>query len=141
MKTSLALIASLATASAFAPSSPCSSSTSALSATRRESIEQLFGNAATTAAIALTAAVQPAAAAASATSEEAEYNELINVLKTRSEENQEANKNYAMRANKMDSRYFDDVKTRRPKLMWVKRYPELCFMSLHACVRLLYSII
>lgn len=112
MKASLALIASLATASAFAPSLITPTSSSALSATRRESIEQLFGNAA--AAIALTTTIaQPAFAA----TEEAEYNELINVLKTRSEENAEANKNYAMRANKMDSRYFDDVKTRRPKLM------------------------
>mmetsp|Transcript_27230 Transcript_27230/g.46278 ORF Transcript_27230/g.46278 Transcript_27230/m.46278 type:complete len:173 (-) Transcript_27230:216-734(-) len=122
MKTSIALIASLATASAFAPTAtlPCSrTSSSTLSATRRESIEQLFGStAAATAALVLTAA-QPAAAAAPSKAEEAEFNELIEVLKTRSEENSEANKNYAMRANKLAKQDFDDVKTRRPKLIIV----------------------
>mmetsp|Transcript_14009 Transcript_14009/g.20993 ORF Transcript_14009/g.20993 Transcript_14009/m.20993 type:complete len:172 (-) Transcript_14009:213-728(-) len=121
MKTSIALIASLATASAFAPTGtlPCSrTSSSTLSATRRESIEQLFGStAAATAALVLTAA-QPAAAATSK-AEEAEFNELIEVLKARSEENSEANKNYAMRANKLAKQDFDDVKTRRPKLIIV----------------------
>ena len=94
------------------PTTPTTTSSTALSATRRQSIEQLFTTATATLALTSTLA-QPAFA----TSEEAEYNELINVLKTRSEENAEANKNYAMRANKLDSRYFDDVKTRRPKLM------------------------
>ena len=117
MKTSIALLASLATASAFAPTTPsCTPKTSALSATRRESIEQLFGNTAAAAAMVFTAASQPASAATKA-AEEAEYNELIAMLKARSEENQEANKNYAMRANKLAKEDFDDVKNRRPKLM------------------------
>ena len=111
MKISIALLASLATASAFAPTPSCTTQNSALSATRRESIEQLFTNTATTAAAMLLTNAQPAAA------EEAEYNELIAMLKARSEENQEANKNYAMRANKLTKKDFDDVKTRRPKLM------------------------
>ncbi|KAL7490516.1 hypothetical protein ACHAWT_000094 [Skeletonema menzelii] len=118
MKTSIALLASLATASAFAPTTPCTPKTSALSATRRESIEQLFGNTAAAAAMVLTAASQPASAATKA-AEEAEYNELIAMLKARSEENQEANKNYAMRANKLAKEDFDDVKNRRPKLIIV----------------------
>ena len=122
MKTSIALLASLATASAFAPTTPlsCATQNSALSATRRESIEQLFTNTAATAAAAmlLTNSAQPAfATTKEAAAEEAEYNELIAMLKARSEENQEANKNYAMRANKLSKKDFDDVKTRRPKLM------------------------
>ena len=120
MKTSIALIASLATASAFAPTAtlPCSrTSSSTLSATRRESIEQLFGSTAAAAAALVLTTAQPAAAAAPSKAEEAEFNELIEVLKARSEENSEANKNYAMRANKLAKQDFDDVKTRRPKLM------------------------
>ena len=124
MKTSIALISSLAaTASAFSPAVTLSSSTkssstsSALSATRRESIEQLFGTAAAFSAVMLQAA-EPAAAS-SKVEEEVEYNELINLLKTRSDENSEANKNYAMRANKLSQRDFDDIKTRRPKLIIV----------------------
>jgi hypothetical protein len=123
MKTSIAFIASsLAAASAFSPAATLScarTSSSALSATRRESIEQLFGSTAAAAGLVFTSATQPAFAAAGTTkaAQEAEYNELINVLKARSEENQEANKNYAMRANKLSKEDFDDVKLRRPKLM------------------------
>ena len=118
MKTSIALIASsLAAASAFSPAATlsCTRSSTFLSATRRESIEQLFGF---SAGLVLTNAVaQPAFAATTSKAEEAEYNELIAALKARSEENAEANKNYAMRANKLSSGDFADVKTRRPKLM------------------------
>ncbi len=115
---SIALLASLAaTAAAFTPAATSSSSSSvALSATRRESIEQLAS--ALSAGILLTATTtsQPANAVSA---EEAEYNELINVLKARSDQNSEANKNYAMRSDKLSQRDFDDVKTRRPKLIIV----------------------
>lgn len=118
---SIALLASLAaTAAAFTPAATTTSSRSvALSATRRESIEQLFGTTASalSAGVLLKTSSQPANAASSA--EEAEYNELINVLKARSESNSEANKNYAMRSDKLSQRDFDDVKTRRPKLIIV----------------------
>lgn len=122
MKTSFAFIVYFATASsAFSPAATLSSSSSSsvLSATRRESIEQLFGTAATvfSAGTVLTSAAQTAFAAATSKAQEAEYNELINVLKARSDENQVANKNYAMRANKLSKEDFDDVKVRRPKLM------------------------
>jgi hypothetical protein len=119
---SIALLASLAaTAAAFTPAATSSSSSSvALSATRRESIEQLFGTTASalSAGVLLTATTtsQPANAVSA---EEAEYNELINVLKARSDQNSEANKNYAMRSDKLSQRDFDDVKTRRPKLIIV----------------------
>src|SRR6056300_1751260 len=120
---SIALLASLAatTASAFTPAATTTSSSSvALSATRRESIEQLFGTTASalSAGILLTTTTssQPANGVSA---EEAEYNELINVLKARSDQNSEANKNYAMRSDKLSQRDFDDVKTRRPKLIIV----------------------
>jgi hypothetical protein len=117
---SIALLASLAaTAAAFTPAATTSSSSSVLSATRRESIEQLFGTTASalSAGIILTTTTSQPANAVSA--EEAEYNELINVLKARSDQNSEANKNYAMRSDKLSQRDFDDVKTRRPKLIIV----------------------
>ena len=114
MRTSIALVASsFATASAFAPTStqPLCVSSSALSATRRETFST-FSTA--TASILLSGVVQsPAQAAAN----EDEFNELINVLKARSDDNKEANTNYAMRADKMSSRVMKDAKTRRPKLM------------------------
>ena len=115
---SIALFASLAatTASAFTPAATTTSSSSvALSATRRESIEQLAS--ALSAGVLLTTTTSQPANAVSA--EEAEYNELINVLKARSDQNSEANKNYAMRSDKLSQRDFDDVKTRRPKLIIV----------------------
>mmetsp|Transcript_44152 Transcript_44152/g.92837 ORF Transcript_44152/g.92837 Transcript_44152/m.92837 type:complete len:170 (-) Transcript_44152:25-534(-) len=119
MKTSFLFLASLASASAFSPTTlphaTTTSSSSALSATRRETIEK-FGAAAFSAGILLASGVQPAQAA---TAEEAEYNQLIDLLKARSEENKEANANYAMRADKMSEKDFQDVKTRRPKLIIV----------------------
>ena len=112
---SIALLASLAaTAAAFTPAATSRSSL-ALSATRRESIEQLAS--ALSAGVLLTTTSSQPANAVSA--EEAEYNELINVLKARSDQNSEANKNYAMRSDKLSQRDFDDVKTRRPKLIIV----------------------
>jgi len=109
MKTSIVLIASsLASVSAFAgPQSTTTTSTS-LSATRRDTLSQ-FG---TTAAAVLLSGVSSAQA-----SDKEEYSELINVLKARSEDNKEANANYAVRANKMSSKDFKDAKSRRPKLM------------------------
>jgi len=118
MKTSTLFLASLATASAFAPTThqPCTpSSFSALSASRREAMEK-FGAAAFSAAV-LISGGQPAQAASKVATEEAEFNELINVLKARSDDNKEANANYAMRADKMSSKDFTDAKSRRPKLM------------------------
>lgn len=119
ISSSIALLASLAatTASAFTPAATSTRSCSsvALSATRRESIEQLAS--ALSAGILLTTTTSEPANAVSA--EEAEYNELINVLKARSDQNSEANKNYAMRSDKLSQRDFDDVKTRRPKLIIV----------------------
>jgi len=112
MKTSIVLIASsLASASAFvfvAPQSTTPSSSTSLSATRRDTLSQ-FG---TTTAAVLLSGVSSAQA-----SDKEEYSELINVLKARSEENKEANANYAVRANKMSSKDFKDAKSRRPKLM------------------------
>ena len=110
MKTSIVLIASslASVTSAFvAPQSTTPLSTS-LSATRRDTLSQ-FG---TTAAAFLLSGVSSAQA-----SDKEEYSELINVLKARSEDNKEANANYAMRANKMSSKDFKDAKSRRPKLM------------------------
>ena len=108
MKTSIVLIASsLASARAFV-SLQSTTSASALSATRRDTLSQ-FG---TTTAAVLLSGVSSAQA-----SDKEEYSELINVLKARSEDNKEANANYAMRANKMSSRDFKDAKSRRPKLM------------------------
>ena len=121
MKTSTLFLASrLATASAFAPTThqPCTpSSSSALSASRREAMEK-FGAAAFSAAV-LISGGQPAQVASKVATEEAEFNELINVLKTRSDDNKEkeANANCAMRADKMSSKDFTDAKSRRPKLM------------------------
>lgn len=40
-------------------------------------------------------------------------------MKARSDENKEANANYAMRADKMSTKDFKDAKTRRPKLIVV----------------------
>src|SRR6056300_1485960 len=115
---SIALLASLAatTASAFTPAATTTTSSVALSVTRRESIEQLASALSAGILLTATAASQPANAVSA---EEAEYNELINVLKERSETNSEANKNYAMRSDKLSQRDFDDVKTRRPKLIIV----------------------
>lgn len=110
MRASIALLASVATASAFAPTSTqplCGVSSSALSATRRETFSTF------TAAAFLLSVQSPAQAA----DDEEEFNELINVLKARSDDNKEANANYAMRADKMSSRVMKDAKTRRPKLM------------------------
>ena len=114
MRTSIALLASFATASAFAPTStqPLRVSSSALSATRRETFST-FSTA--TASILLSGVVQSPAQAAD--DDDEEFNELINVLKARSDDNKEANANYAMRADKMSSRVIKDAKTRRPKLM------------------------
>ena len=120
------LMASLfaTTASAFTPSFPVpqfttssSSLSTALSESRREAMESCFTS--TTFAIGsiLLSGQQPAQAATSSKSDEAEFNELINVLKTRSDENKEANANYSMRADKMSSKDFKDAKSRRPKLM------------------------
>ena len=116
---SIALLASLAatTASAFTPANSSISSSIALSATRRESIEQLAS--ALSAGVLLTATTTSSQPANAVSAEEAEYNELINVLKARSDQNSEANKNYAMRSDKLSQRDFDDVKTRRPKLIIV----------------------
>ena len=110
MRTYIALLASVATASAFAPTStqPLCVSSSALSATRRETFSTF------TAAASILLSVQSPAQAAD---DEEEFNELINVLKARSDDNKEANANYAMRADKMSSRVMKDAKTRRPKLM------------------------
>ena len=120
ISSSIALLASLAatTASAFTPAATSTRSCSsvALSATRRESIEQLASALSAGILLTTTTASQPVNAASA---EEAEYNELINVLKARSETNSEANKNYAMRSDKLSQRDFDDVKTRRPKLIIV----------------------
>lgn len=74
-----------------------------------------FGSAALTAGAILVAGNQPAQAA----SQEEEFCELTDMLKARSEENKEANANYAMRADKLSSKDFADVKTRRPKLIVV----------------------
>ena len=110
MKTSIVLIASsLASASAFAGLQlTTTSSSTSLSATRRDTLSQ-FG---TSAAAVLLSGVSSAQA-----SDKEEYSELINVLKARSEDNKEANANYAVRANKMSSKDFKDAKSRRPKLM------------------------
>jgi len=110
MKTSIVLIASsLASTSAFAGlQSTTSSSSTSLSATRRDTLSQ-FGTAA--------AAVLLSGVSSAQASDKEEYSELINVLKARSEDNKEANANYAMRANKMSSKDFKDAKSKRPKLM------------------------
>ena len=119
MKASIVLIASsLVTASGFvappAVKPSCTPSPSALSAiTRRDTLSKVFGTATLSTAAALLSGVSSAQAA----SNEEEYNELINVLKARSDDNKEANSNYAQRANKMSSRDFKDAKSRRPKLM------------------------
>ena len=111
MKASIVLIASSlasATSAFVTPQSTTTSSTTSLSATRRDTLSQ-FG---TTAAAVLLSGVSSAQA-----SDKEEYSELINVLKARSEDNKDANANYAMRANKMSSKDFKDAKSRRPKLM------------------------
>ena len=84
----------------------------AFSTSRRGALEKV---ASASAAAAATLLVGPPANAA--TGQEAEYNELVEMLKARSDENKEANANYAMRANKMSERDFKDAKNRRPKLM------------------------
>jgi len=111
----ITLIAFAVASEAFAPAThqPCAASSSALSASRRGAIEKL-GTAAFSAGLLLLSGDQPARAAAT---QEEEFNELISVLKARSDENKEANANYAMRADKMNSKDFKDAKTRRPKLM------------------------
>ena len=112
MKVVSALIIATAacSAKAFAPSTSAqSTTTTALSATRREVGSAAFGVAA---AILFTGA--------SAAQAEAESNELVDTLKARSEANKEANKQYAMRADKMSSRDFKDVKTRKPKFVSIK---------------------
>mmetsp|Transcript_2744 Transcript_2744/g.7185 ORF Transcript_2744/g.7185 Transcript_2744/m.7185 type:complete len:169 (-) Transcript_2744:338-844(-) len=118
MKTStLLLTASLVTtASAFAPASHQQSTTSssALDASRRSAIEKFGAAAWSTAAVLI--AGEPAQAA---DAQEEEFNELISVLKARSEENKEANANYAMRSDKLSDRDFKDIKMRRPKLIIV----------------------
>ena len=120
MKASIVLIASsLVTASGFvappAVKPSCTPSPSALSAiTRRDTLSKVFGTATLSTAAALLSGVSSAQAASN---EEQEYNELIIVLKARSDDNKEANSNYAQRANKMSSRDFKDAKSRRPKLM------------------------
>jgi len=99
-------------AEAFAPASSRQSATgtlTALSATRREVGSAAIGAAA---AVLFTGA--------SAAQAEDESNELIKSLKERSEANKDANKQYAMRADKMSSRDFKDVKTRKPKFVSVK---------------------
>lgn len=97
-------------AEAFAPSTIAQSATAtSLSATRREVGSAAFGAAA---AILFTGA--------SAAQAEDESNELIDTLKARSEQNKDANKQYAMRADKMSSRDFKDVKTRKPKFVPIK---------------------
>jgi len=115
------------TASAFTPSFPVpqftttsSSSSTALSESRREAMESCFTSTAFAIGSILLSGQQPAQAATSSKSDEAEFNELINVLKTRSEENKEANANYSMRADKMSSKDFKDAKSRRPKLIVVQ---------------------
>ena len=96
-------------AEAFAPATSRQSATlTALSATRREVGSAAIGAAA---AVLFTGA--------SAAQAEDESNELIKSLKERSEANKDANKQYAMRADKLSSRDFKDVKTRRPKLVSV----------------------
>ena len=96
-------------AEAFAPAISRQSATlTALSATRREVGSAAIGAAA---AVLFTGA--------SAAQAEDESNELIKSLKERSEANKDANKQYAMRADKLSSRDFKDVKTRRPKLVSV----------------------
>ena len=82
----------------------------AFSTSRRGALEKV---ASASAAAAATLLVGPPANAA----QEAEYNQLVELLKARSDENKEANANYAMRANKMSERDFKDAKNRRPKLM------------------------
>lgn len=117
MKTSIALTAFAATASAFAPmSKPCRRNT-ATSATRRESIEKMIIGTASTFGIFAATGAQPAQAAATTKAQEEEFNELINLLKARSDDNKEANANYAMRADKLSDADFKDAKMRRPKLM------------------------
>ena len=119
------LVASLfaTTASAFTPSFPVpqfttsSSSSTSLSESRREAMESCFTSTTFAIGTILLSGQQPAQAATSSKSDEAEFNELINVLKTRSDENKEANANYSMRADKMSSKDFKDAKSRRPKLM------------------------
>mmetsp|Transcript_18670 Transcript_18670/g.40068 ORF Transcript_18670/g.40068 Transcript_18670/m.40068 type:complete len:173 (-) Transcript_18670:401-919(-) len=122
MRASILLLASLATTSAFspAPARQCTSkgpSPSELRASRREAVER-FGSAALSAGAVLLTGNRPAGAAA-ATQEE-EFNQLVDLLKARSEENREANANYAMRADKLSDKDFQDVKTRRPKLIIVQ---------------------
>lgn len=112
MKVVSALIVATAaySAEAFAPSMTAQSATAtALSATRREVGSAAFGAAA--------AILFTGAAAARA---EDESNELIDTLKARSEQNKDANTQYAMRADKMSSRDFKDVKTRKPKFVSIK---------------------
>jgi len=117
MKTFTLLLASFATASAFAPATThhqsWTRSSSALPATRREVIENLSASAFS--AVVLISGAQSAQAA----TQEEEFNELINVLKARTDENKEANANYAMRADKMSAKDFNDAKNRRPKLIIV----------------------
>ena len=97
-------------AEAFAPATSRQSATlTALSATTRREV----GSAAIGAAAAVLFT------GASAAQAEDESNELIKSLKERSEANKDANKQYAMRADKLSSRDFKDVKTRRPKLVSV----------------------
>jgi hypothetical protein len=115
---SIALVAAACSIEAFAPAPQqwtTVTTTTALSASRREAMEK-FGAAAFSAGAVFFAGEQKAHAAQT---EEDEFNELINVLKARTEANKEANANYAMRADKLSKRDFDDAKTRRPKLIVV----------------------
>ncbi|KAL7538853.1 hypothetical protein ACHAWF_006229 [Thalassiosira exigua] len=122
MKTStiLSIAALLAPAAAFAPAAsagprPPSSALSATSS-RRGALGK-FASSASAAAAVLLLAGESADAADSG--ESAEYNQLVELLKARSDENKEANANYAMRADKLSERDFKDAKIRRPKLIIV----------------------
>lgn len=112
------LLATVCSVEAFSPSKQPqfsrSPSTSALSATRRETIEKLFGAAFSAGAVLVAAGGSPAQAA-----NDEEYNELIATLKARSEANKEANENYARRSDKLSKRDFKDIKANRPKLIVV----------------------
>ena len=116
MKISIALTAFAATASAFSPmGKPCRRNT-ATAATRRESMEKMIIG--TTTAFGMFVAQSARAADNAPTKDqEEEFNELIDLLKARSDDNKEANANYAMRADKLSDADFKDAKMRRPKLM------------------------
>ena len=109
--TSAVLVGSACFVESFAPTNKQAPSTVMLSASRRETIGAVF-------VAAVAAGVAPLAV--QAVEEEEPSSELIETLKARTEANREANANYAIRADKLSQRDFDDQKIRRPSFVTVK---------------------